>query len=112
MEVVDTNVLLIANKQHGDISLECQLICIQLLEAIKRNGSVAIDADYLIVSEYRNKTKPNKGKGAGDDRIGIETGIAREPIKVQLLERDQRLDTKLIPDRQHPRQLLGVLYEQ
>lgn len=64
--VVDTNVILVANNAHKDISPECVLECVRQLEQLKLNGSIAIDDAYRILGEYQNKTAPTKTKGVGD----------------------------------------------
>ena len=45
--VVDTNVVLVANDAHEEVSPECVLACIDRLEALMRHGTVVIDADYV-----------------------------------------------------------------
>ncbi len=64
--VVDTNVVLVANDAHEDVSPECVLACIDRLEALMRRGTVVIDDAYRILGEYQHKTGPRKGKGVGD----------------------------------------------
>lgn len=64
-QVIDTNVLLIANGIHQDISPECQIECISQLQKAQKNVTV-IDDGFRILSEYKNKTHPNQPKGPGD----------------------------------------------
>ena len=64
--VVDTNVLLVANGHHPDCSPECVIACAQRLQQLQEHGVLVVDDDYRIVSEYGNKTQPNRGKGPGD----------------------------------------------
>lgn len=64
--VIDTNVLLVANGKHKDVSAECQIECIKWLDKIKNHGVVVIDDGYRILGEYLHKTKPNQPKGVGD----------------------------------------------
>ena len=54
--VIDTNILLIANKQHQGVSAECVDECIRHLQVIQKGGRVVIDDDHRILSEYLNKT--------------------------------------------------------
>lgn len=63
--VIDTNVLLVANQQHQDISEECVLACTQKLLWAQQKGIIVIDDAYRIISEYCNKSDA-KGKGVGD----------------------------------------------
>lgn len=64
--VVDTNVILVANDAHDDVSPECVLECVQQLSQLKQRGSIAIDDAYRILGEYQHKTSPSKGNGVGD----------------------------------------------
>lgn len=64
--VLDTNVLLVANGKHADVSDDCVLACIDHLESLTRSGVVVIDDAYRILSEYQNKTLPSAPKGVGD----------------------------------------------
>jgi len=64
--VIDTNVLLVANQQHADVSLECISVCVLRLQEMQRSGIVVIDDGYRILGEYQNKTQINPPKGVGD----------------------------------------------
>jgi hypothetical protein len=64
--VVDTNVILVANGAHPDVSPECVLECVDRLQQLMQSGSIAIDDAYRILGEYQHKTNPRKGKGVGD----------------------------------------------
>jgi len=64
--VVDTNVILVANGQHPDVSATCVASCVARLRSIEQSGRVAIDDGYQILKEYQNKTEPYAGKRAGD----------------------------------------------
>jgi hypothetical protein len=64
--VVDTNVILVANRQHQDVTEECVVSCAARLHQIVQGGRVAIDDGYRILKEYQNKTTPNAGKRPGD----------------------------------------------
>jgi hypothetical protein len=64
--VIDTNVLLIANEQHGEVSPACVAACVHRLREMELTGVAVIDDGYRIVREYLNKTSPNRGKGPGD----------------------------------------------
>lgn len=66
IRVIDTNILLVANKQHQGVSASCVISCVDALNAIKKNGVVAIDDEYEILREYSLKTKPNTGNRVGD----------------------------------------------
>ncbi|GHU37594.1 hypothetical protein AGMMS50256_35740 [Betaproteobacteria bacterium] len=64
--VIDTNVLLVANKQHDNVSPDCVSKCVQCLLTIQQSGVTVIDKERRILREYQNKTKPNQPKGVGD----------------------------------------------
>ncbi|MGP8271347.1 MAG: hypothetical protein ACLQLH_14875 [Terracidiphilus sp.] len=64
--VIDTNVLLVANEQHENISPEGVIACIERLELLRKSGCVVLDDGYEILREYRQKTKPNTGNRFGD----------------------------------------------
>ena len=64
--VIDTNVLLVANNQHADVSPECVAECVQRLQAIQSAGVIVIDDGYRILGEYQHKTRLNPPKGVGD----------------------------------------------
>lgn len=65
-EIVDTNVILVANRQHQDVSNDCILACMTRLEQIMKGGRIAIDDGFHVLNEYQNKTSPQVGKRAGD----------------------------------------------
>lgn len=64
--IVDTNVILAANRDHKDVSEECIEACVLSLNQIKTAGSIIIDDQYLILEEYQHKTRANSPKGVGD----------------------------------------------
>jgi hypothetical protein len=64
--VIDTNVLLVANGSHQDVSGKCREACVSALLARQRSGMVVIDDGYRILGEYGNRTYPNQPKGVGD----------------------------------------------
>src|SRR5690606_35083317 len=64
--VIDTNVLLVANQQHADVSDDCVEACVRRLQAMQKAGVVVIDKGYRILGEYQHKTSLNPPKGVGD----------------------------------------------
>lgn len=64
--VIDTNVLLVANRQHDDVSDDCVIECVRHLQALQKSGVAVIDDCYRILGEYQNKTRLNPPKGVGD----------------------------------------------
>jgi len=63
--VIDTNVLLVADKQHGDITDTCLSNCVTKLLELQVRGHVVIDDGYRIIGEYQNKLDANHGKNMG-----------------------------------------------
>jgi hypothetical protein len=64
--VVDTNVILVANLAHPEVSEECVITCVNRLKELMESGALVLDDAYRILREYQNKTTPQKGKGVGD----------------------------------------------
>lgn len=64
--IIDTNVILVANGQHQDVSPGCVAACALALQNIMKNGRIALDDGFRILNEYQNKTSPRRGKGPGD----------------------------------------------
>ncbi len=64
--VIDTNVLLVANGQHADVSEDCVVACVKRLQAMQQAGVTVIDDGFLILGEYQHKTQLNPPKGVGD----------------------------------------------
>jgi hypothetical protein len=64
--VIDTNVLLVANGQHADVSPACVTACVARLQAMGKAGITVIDDDFRILREYLNKTSIDPTKGVGD----------------------------------------------
>lgn len=66
--VIDTNVLLVANNKHDDVSPKCVMECVQTLLNIQSapGDRIAVDSGWRILKEYHNKTRPNQPKGVGD----------------------------------------------
>ena len=92
--VIDTNVLLIANQQHNDVSVDCIEECILRLSNVKDNGIVVIDDDYKILNEYKRKTSLSPPKGVGDvflkwllRHVGNEHFV--EMVSITELEKDR-----------------------
>jgi hypothetical protein len=65
-KIIDTNVILVANGQHHDVSPSCRAECALALQTIMQKGRFAIDDKFLILSEYQNKTQPKIGNRPGD----------------------------------------------
>ena len=66
VSVVDTNVILVANGNHADVSPECVIACVERLNELMKSGVLVVDDNFRILSEYLNKTTPRAAKGPGD----------------------------------------------
>lgn len=64
--VVDTNVILVANGQHPDVSADCVARCRHWLQALMATARIAVDEGFEIVREYEHKTHASDGTGVGD----------------------------------------------
>lgn len=87
--VIDTNVLLVANGQHVDVSTECITECVRRLQAMEKAGVTIIDDGYRILGEYQHKTRINPPKGVGDVFLKWllrQTGNAARVEQVSLTE--------------------------
>jgi hypothetical protein len=94
--VVDTNVILVANEAHADVSPECVMECVKQLQSLMLSGSIAIDDAYRIIKEYQSKTNPRKGKGAGDVFLKWVLTHLADPNRVHLVA-----ITEIAKDRFH-----------
>lgn len=64
--VVDTNVILVANESHDEVSPECVIACVERLNELMKSGVLVVDDGFRILSEYLKKTSPRRAKGVGD----------------------------------------------
>ncbi|MCY4341305.1 MAG: hypothetical protein OXE48_08080 [Gammaproteobacteria bacterium] len=65
--VVDTNVVIVANggeTTHADLA--CQLSCIEKLESVVEENTIAIDSEHLLLDEYQRNLSASGQPGAGD----------------------------------------------
>jgi len=59
--------------------------CESRLRDIVQRGRVAIDNEYLILTEYLRKTAPHAGKRAGDIFIKLAPSEQRQPEALHLV---------------------------
>lgn len=82
--VIDTNVLLVANRKHADVSPECIAECVQGLQAVQAGKHVVVlDDGYRILGEYQHKTSLNPPKGVGDVFLKWLLRHAGQPMNVE-----------------------------
>ena len=68
--IVDTNVIMVANKQFNEASPGCVQTCVRRLLEIRSRGHIAVDSAMRIFDEYRKKTLKRKGqREAGDEFV-------------------------------------------
>jgi hypothetical protein len=95
-EVVDENVLVVANGRVSDRSLDCQLACIDALLAIQRQGSLVLDAKGRILGAYARHCNWKGAPGVGDEFFRYAYDFAPQLRQVQL-EEDQGGDYLAFP---------------
>jgi len=88
--VVDTNVILVAEGRHADISSNCQAACVHRLMAVMREERVVLDDDYRILGEYQHKIDPNRPKGVGQAFLKWLLRTPRRQVLVALHEHPER----------------------
>lgn len=88
--VIDTNVLLVANRQHPDVSGQCVIACVQRLLEIQERGCVVLDDGYEILNEYLHKIEPLRGKGVGDVFLKDLLRHTVRRVTVKITPDDQR----------------------
>ena len=64
--IIDTNVILVANGQHKDVSPDCVAECALRLQSLMADDRIALDNGFEILIEYQNKTSPKRGNRPGD----------------------------------------------
>lgn len=81
--VIDTNVLLVANGQHDEVSTDCVIECVRRLQAMEKSGVTVIDDGYRILTEYQHKTSLNPPKGVGDVFLKFLLRNTGNPTRVE-----------------------------
>jgi len=81
--VIDTNVLLVANGDHADVSGDCRAECVRRLQAMQATGIAVIDDNFRILGEYLNKTRIKPPKGVGDVFLKWLLRQANNPKRVE-----------------------------
>lgn len=81
--VIDTNVLLVANGDHADVSPDCVVECVRRLQAMQASGVAVLDDGFRILGEYQRKTRVNPPKGVGDVFLKWLLREANNPTRVQ-----------------------------
>lgn len=93
VKVIDTNVILVANRQHLDVSPVCVINCALALQSLMKSGKLALDNGFQILLEYQNKTQPQKGNRPGDAFVkwALNNQCNKKHVElVSLLKNDER----------------------
>jgi hypothetical protein len=64
--VVDTNVPVVANGRNTHLSASCRLMCVEVLELLRKRGRVFIDDQGIILAEYSANLNFCGQPGVGD----------------------------------------------
>jgi hypothetical protein len=66
--IIDTNVMVVANREAQQVENDpvCILSCVDLLEAITKNGQVVLDDSWHVLGEYDNNLNASGQPGLGD----------------------------------------------
>jgi hypothetical protein len=94
--VVDTNVVLVANGQHRDVSSECVATCALRLQAIMQNGKLALDDCFRILLEYQNKTTPKTGNRPGDAFVKWALQNNANTLRVECVKLEDHADRAFV----------------
>lgn len=100
--VIDTNVLLVANEQHADVSTECVTECVRRLQAMEKTGVTVIDDGFRILGEYQNKTSLNPPKGVGDVFLKWLLRQAGNPTRVEQISLTELAENEFAEFRIQP----------
>lgn len=92
--VIDTNVLLVANEQHADVSPDCVAECMRRLQVMQKSGITVIDDGFRILGEYQHKTSLNPPKGVGDVFLKWLLRQAGNPDRVEQVSLTELAENK------------------
>lgn len=90
--VIDTNVLLVADRRHDGISAAGIAACIKRLVEVKTTGRVALDTRRLILKEYLRNFQDTRQPGVGAEFLKwlLQNKGNRERVdEVQIDETDE-----------------------
>ncbi|MDO4904954.1 MAG: hypothetical protein Q4A16_05320 [Lautropia sp.] len=94
--VIDTNVLLVANARHPEVSEACVATCIERLQQIQAEGRVVVDDGFRILGEYMNKCRLNPPKGVGDVFLKWLLRQMDNPEHVELVTLTERAEDQFV----------------
>lgn len=79
--VVETNVALVANLKADHASQDCVLACTRVLKSIMESERVAIDDQWVVLSEYKKKLRSSGQPGVGDAFLRFVLTNLRNPLR-------------------------------
>ncbi|GAA5264602.1 hypothetical protein ACOSOMT5_P1027 [Acidiphilium sp. MT5] len=94
--VVDTNVVLVANGQHQDVSDQCVVNCAERLQAVMQQGRLALDDCFRILLEYQNKTTPKNGNRPGDAFVKWALQNNANTLRVECVKLEDHADRAFV----------------
>jgi hypothetical protein len=86
MAVVDTNVLMVANKKNKAASAECIQVCADQLFEIVGSGKVVLDDEWRILHEYGKHLNPSGQPGFGDFFYKWVLTNRKNPLRCELVK--------------------------
>lgn len=100
--VIDTNVLIVANRASEQADLECELAAARTLHEAMRQNLILIDTNNLATAEYDTYCRRSGQPGIGDlffksllDNVANESRVVRVEIGVTQEEIDSALPPPL-----------------
>lgn len=64
--IVDTNVMVVANRKAEQASPDCVIESVRHLEALKSSGKIVVDNAWRVIKEYQANINSSGEPGAGD----------------------------------------------
>ena len=92
--VVDTNVPIAANNRERLWSEACQLACVEALEALMRDGVVAIDDSDDIIAEHEKNRRYAGERSVGDAFFLHMVTFSGTPARVRRVALSPNIDEK------------------
>lgn len=89
--VVDTNVAIVANGDSKH-ALQCRLAAVKFLRQLIADGTVVVDVDRAIESEYRRHLAPKGQPGVGDQFYRMVINSAPNLVDRVMLPRNEQGD--------------------
>jgi len=95
--VIDTNVLAVADQLHENVSPDCLLACISVLEEVRSSGKLVIDDQRRIITEYLQVLDPGR-----QDKVGsvflkwlLNNQHSKKVVSVEISEIDNDIFDEL-----------------